>query len=58
MEIVDKLDNKRQLLNKTSERHENVDGEYRQSVHTWIQNSKGEFLISVFILNFLAKSSN
>lgn len=45
MEIVDKLDNKRQLLNKTSERHENVDGEYRQSVHTWIQNSKGEFLI-------------
>lgn len=45
MELVDKFDNKRQPLNKTAERHENVDGEYRQSVHTWIQNSKGEFLI-------------
>ena len=45
MEIVDRLDNKRRPLNKTAERHENVDGEYRQSVHTWIQNSKGEFLI-------------
>lgn len=45
MEIVDKFDNKRQSLNKTAERHEKIDGEYRQSVHTWIQNSKGEFLI-------------
>ena len=45
MEIVDKFDNKRQALNKTAERHEKVDGEYRQSVHTWIQNSKGKFLI-------------
>lgn len=45
MEIVDKFDNKRRPLHKTSERHDKVDGEYRQSVHTWIQNSKGEFLI-------------
>ena len=45
MEIVDKFDNKRRPLHKTSERHDKVDGKYRQSVHTWIQNSKGEFLI-------------
>ena len=45
MEIVDKLDNKKEYLNKVSERHEKAEGEYRQSVHTWIMNSKGEFLI-------------
>ena len=45
MEIVDKYDNKRQYLNRATERNEKIDGEYRQSVHTWIQNSKGEFLI-------------
>lgn len=45
MEIVDKFDNKRQSINKKAERSEKVDGEYRQSVHTWIMNSKGEFLI-------------
>lgn len=45
MEIVDKFDNKRTFLNKTSDRHEKIEGEYRQSVHTWILNSKGEFLI-------------
>lgn len=45
MEMVDKFDNKRQNLNKKAERSEKVDGEYRQSVHTWIMNSKGEFLI-------------
>lgn len=45
MEMVDKLDNKRQMLNRTTERSEKTNGEYRQSVHTWIMNSKGEFLI-------------
>ena len=45
MEMVDKLDNKRQSLNRTAERSEKIDGEYRQSVHTWIMNSNGEFLI-------------
>ena len=45
MEMVDKLDNKKEYLNKVSERHEKIEGEYRQSVHTWIMNSKGEFLI-------------
>ena len=45
MEMVDKYNNKRQALNKVTERNVKIDGEYRQSVHTWIQNSKGEFLI-------------
>lgn len=45
MEMVDKLNNKRQSLNKTAERNKKIEGEYRQSVHTWIINSKGEFLI-------------
>ena len=45
MELVDKFNSKRQLLNKIAERHEKVNDEYRQSVHTWIMNSKGEFLI-------------
>lgn len=45
MEMVDKLNNKRQKLNKTAERNKKIEGEYRQSVHTWIMNSKGEFLI-------------
>ena len=45
MEFVDKFDNKRISLNKVAERQKKIDGEYRQSVHVWIQNSKGEFLI-------------
>ena len=45
MELVDKFNSKRQPLNKIAERHEKVNDEYRQSVHTWIMNSKGEFLI-------------
>ena len=45
MEMVDKLNNKKEKLNKIGERHENKIGEYHQSVHTWIMNSKGEFLM-------------
>lgn len=45
MEIVDRYDKKRFPLNKTSERHDKVPGEYRLSVHVWIINSKGEFLL-------------
>lgn len=45
MEIVDKLNNKRQYLGKTSERSQKVLGEYKQSVHTWIMNSDGKFLM-------------
>ena len=43
--ILDKLNNKRQYLNKTAERRENTLGEYRQSAHTWIINSEGKFLM-------------
>ena len=45
MEIVDKFDNKRRPLNKTSKRYDVVEGEYKQSMHIWIQNDKCEFLI-------------
>lgn len=45
MELVDKLNNKREPLNKVSDRYENANGEYSQSVHTWIMNSNKEFLI-------------
>ena len=45
MELVDKFNNKRVPLNKLSERSEKIEGEYRQSVHTWIMNDKQEFLI-------------
>lgn len=45
MEIVDKLDNKRQFLRKTSDRSEKIVGEFRQSAHTWIMNSEGKFLM-------------
>ena len=45
MELVDRFDNKRMPLNKVTERYDRVRGELRQSVHLWIRNSKGEFLI-------------
>lgn len=45
MEIVDKYDNKRLPLNKTGIRDENIPGEYGNSVHVWIMNSKGDFLM-------------
>lgn len=47
MEIIDLYDNKKQNLNKTMERYsgEPKEGEYKLTVHIWIMNSKGEFLI-------------
>ena len=45
MEYVDKFDNKRRKINKVTERYDEISGEYRQSMHIWIQNSKKEFLI-------------
>ena len=45
MELVDRFDSNRIPLNKVTERHDIVFGEFRQSVHLWIQNDKGEFLI-------------
>lgn len=45
MEIVDKFDNKRLPLNKTTDRYNKVKGEYNQSVHVWFLNSKNELLL-------------
>lgn len=45
MEIVDKFDNKRLPLNKTSDRYTKIKGEFNQSVHVWFVNSKHELLI-------------
>lgn len=45
MEIVDKLNKRKEPLNKTTERYERIDGEYCQYVHVCIMNDKNEFLI-------------
>lgn len=45
MEIVDKFNNKRQSLNITRKRYENIKGEYGLACHFWIVNDKGELLI-------------
>ena len=45
MELAEKFDKRRNSLEKVSERYEEIDGEYRQSMHVWIKNDKGEFLI-------------
>lgn len=45
MEMVDKFDNKREMLNKTTERKDKIKGEYRQSAHIWIIDDKGKFLM-------------
>ncbi len=51
MELVEILDNKRRPLNKVKERYDDTKGEYRQVVHSWIRNSKGEFLIQQRSMN-------
>ncbi len=45
MELVDRFDSRRTPLNKVTERYDVVEGEFRQSVHLWIENENGEFLI-------------
>ncbi len=45
MEMVEKYDNKRMPLNKIEERYNIIPNEYKQSVHIWIMNKNGEFLI-------------
>ena len=45
MEMVDKFDNKRLPLNKTSVRYDDIKGEYSQSVHVLIINSQNKLLI-------------
>jgi len=47
MEIVDLYDRQKRILNKRIDRYSSkqLDGEYMQTVHIWIINSKGELLI-------------
>lgn len=45
MEVVDKLNKRKEPLNKKADRYERVDGEYCQYVHICIMNDKNEFLI-------------
>ena len=45
MELVEKFNNKREALNKVEERYTCIDGEYRQSMHVWIMDETGKFLI-------------
>lgn len=47
MEILDLYDNKKTKIDKTliRENGEPLDGEFKLSIHLWIMNSKGEFLI-------------
>ena len=45
MELVEKFNNKRVKLNKTTERHSKIPGEYEQVVHVWIMNDEGKFLM-------------
>ena len=51
MELVNKLNNKYEPLNKVGERSEKILGEYNQIVHVWIMNDKKEFLIQKRSLN-------
>ena len=45
MEVVDKLNKRKEPLNKKSDRYERIDGEYCQYVHVCIMNDKNEFLL-------------
>lgn len=45
MEIIDVYNKRREKTNKTCERGKEKDGEYGLSVHIWIMNKEGKFLI-------------
>lgn len=45
MEIIDIYNKRREKTNKTCERGKEKDGEYGLSVHIWIMNKEGKFLI-------------
>ena len=45
MEIVDLLNNRKELTGETCERNAVPDGKYRLSIHIWIVNDKNEILI-------------
>ena len=53
MELVDKLNNKKEALNKVGERSEKILGEYNQIVHVWIKKyfqECGHKLVEVLML--------
>ena len=45
MEVVDLLNNRKELTGETCERNAVPDGKYRLSIHIWIVNDKNEILI-------------
>lgn len=45
MEVVDLLNNRKELIGETCERNAVPDGKYRLSIHVWIVNDKNEILI-------------
>ena len=45
MELVDIINSRNEYTGNIKDRKELVDGEFRNLVHVWIINSKGEFLI-------------
>lgn len=45
MELVDLLNNRKELIGKTCERNAVPEGKYRLSIHIWIVNDKNEMLI-------------
>ena len=45
MEIVDLLNNRKELTGETCERNAVPDGKYRLSIHIWVVNNKNEILI-------------
>ena len=45
MELVDLLNNRKELVGKTCERNNVPNGFYRLSIHIWIMNDKNEILI-------------
>lgn len=45
MELVDLLNNRKELIGETCERNAVPEGKYRLSIHIWIVNDKNEMLI-------------
>lgn len=45
MELVDLLNDRKELIGETCERNSVPDGKYRLSIHIWIVNDKNEILI-------------
>ena len=44
MELVDLLNDRKELIGETCERNSVPEGKYRLSIHIWIVNDKNEIL--------------